>query len=47
MRQAGEPVHRVDLVDEPLIGNAGRIRPEETELKILAGVERDHVRLRR
>ena len=40
MGQAGEPVNGVDLVDEPLIGNAGGVGPEETELKILARVER-------
>jgi hypothetical protein len=47
MRQAGEPVDGVDLVDEPLVGNAGGVGPEEAELKILAGVEWLMGRLRR
>src|SRR5271170_8162828 len=40
MRQAGKPMHRVDLVHKPLIGNPRGVRPEEAELKILASVER-------
>jgi hypothetical protein len=39
MGQSGEPVDGVDLVDEPLVGNAGGIRPEEAELKVFAGVK--------
>jgi hypothetical protein len=43
MRQAREPVHGVDLVHKPLIGNARRERPEQAELKILARVERSQI----
>ena len=39
MRQAGEPVDGVDLVDQPLIGNSRRVGPEKAEFKIFAGVE--------
>ncbi len=39
MRQAGEPVDGVDLVDQPLVGDAGGVRPEQAELKVLARVE--------
>ena len=39
VRQAGEPVDGVDLVDEPLVGNAGGVGPEEAELEVLARVE--------
>src|ERR1043165_1897123 len=36
---AGEPVHGVDLMNHPLIGNSRRIRPKESELEILSCVE--------
>src|ERR1035437_1292805 len=39
MRQSGEPVNGVDLVGEPLIGNARGVRPEQAELKVLARIE--------
>src|SRR5882757_5595818 len=39
MRVAGKPVNGVDLVDQPLIGNTGRVGPEEAELQIFASVE--------
>ena len=42
MRQTCKPVNRVDLVDQPLIGNARGVRPEQPELKILARIERNH-----
>jgi hypothetical protein len=32
-------VDGVDLVDQPLVGNAGGVGPEEAELKVLAGIE--------
>ena len=37
---AGEPMHRVDLVDHPLIGNAGRVGPEQPKLDVLPRIER-------
>jgi len=40
MGQAGEPMNRVDLMDEPLIGNARGKRPEEAELEIFGGRRR-------
>src|SRR5207244_4490746 len=39
-RQAREPMHRVDLMDKPLVGDAGGIRPEEAKLEIFSGIER-------
>ena len=38
-RIAREPVHRVDLVYQPLVRDARRVRPEEAELEVLARVE--------
>lgn len=37
--ETGEPRDRIDLVAHPLTRNAGRERPEETELEILARIE--------
>src|SRR5207244_3264020 len=39
MRQASEPMHRVDLVDHPLVGNSRGVRPEQAELEMFASVE--------
>src|SRR3989475_498392 len=33
-------MHRVDLMDKPLVGDAGGIRPEEAKLEIFSGIER-------
>src|SRR5580704_19615067 len=38
-RKSGIPLHRVDALDHPLIGNARRKRPEQSKFHILAGVE--------
>src|SRR5665213_658087 len=40
MREAAEPVDGVDLMHEPLVGNAGGVRPEQAKLEVLASVER-------
>ena len=37
--ETGEPSDRVNLVAHPLARNAGRERPEETELEVLARIE--------
>ena len=37
--EAREPSDRIDLVAHPLTRNAGRERPEETELEVLARIE--------
>src|SRR5678816_1847835 len=40
MIKASKPVHCVNLMDQPLIWNSRRIRPEKTELEILACIKR-------
>ena len=39
MRQTREPMHRINLVDQPLVGNPRAIRPEQAELQVLPRVE--------
>src|SRR5665213_1588295 len=41
MREAAEPMDSVDLMHEPLVGNARGIGPEQAELEVLASVEWD------